>query len=64
MTDVVDHLAQVASKWLRALRRDQIPLRRLVRPEEVAAAALFLASDESSSVAGAKLVIYGSMSQI
>jgi len=64
MTDVADHLPQVASKWLRALHRNQIPLRRLVRPEEVAAAALFLASDQSSSVAGAKLVIYGSMSQI
>ena len=42
----------------------QIPLHRLGRPEEVAAAALFLASDESSFVAGAELAIDGGMSQV
>jgi NAD(P)-dependent dehydrogenase (short-subunit alcohol dehydrogenase family) len=39
----------------------RIPLKRLGRPEEVAAAALFLGSDESSYVAGAELVIDGGM---
>ena len=41
-----------------------IPLGRLGRPEEVAAAALFLASDESSFIAGAELCIDGGMSQV
>ena len=43
---------------------DLIPLGRMGRPEEVAAAALFLASDESSFIAGAELCIDGGMSQI
>jgi NAD(P)-dependent dehydrogenase (short-subunit alcohol dehydrogenase family) len=33
------------------------PMRRIVEPEEVAAAALFLASDEASAVCGASLVV-------
>jgi NAD(P)-dependent dehydrogenase (short-subunit alcohol dehydrogenase family) len=40
-----------------------IPLGRLGRPEEVAAAALLLASDESSFMTGAELCIDGSMAQ-
>ncbi len=41
-----------------------IPLGRLGRAEEVAAAALFLASDQSSFVAGAELCIDGGMVQV
>jgi len=41
-----------------------IPVGRIGRPEEVASAALFLASAESSFIAGAELVIDGGMSQI
>ncbi|HEY0208616.1 glucose 1-dehydrogenase [Acerihabitans sp.] len=41
-----------------------IPLGRLGKPEEVAAAALFLASDESSFIAGAELCIDGGMAQV
>lgn len=41
-----------------------IPLGRLGKPEEVAAAALFLASDQSSFIAGAELCIDGGMTQV
>jgi NAD(P)-dependent dehydrogenase (short-subunit alcohol dehydrogenase family) len=41
-----------------------IPVGRIGRPEEVASAALFLASAESSFIAGAELVVDGGMSQI
>lgn len=46
---------------MRAEYTARIPFKRFGRPEEVAAAALFLASDESSFVAGAELVIDGGM---
>lgn len=53
-----------ASDEMRLALTKQIPLHRLGRPEEVAAAALFLASDESSFVAGAELAIDGGMAQV
>lgn len=43
---------------------DMVPVGRIGRPDEVAAAVLFLASQESSFIAGAELVVDGGMSQV
>ena len=53
-----------ASDEMRKTLTALIPLGRLGKPEEVASAALFLASDDSSFIAGAELVIDGGMSQV
>jgi NAD(P)-dependent dehydrogenase (short-subunit alcohol dehydrogenase family) len=49
---------------LKAHLAEVIPVGRVGRPEEVANAALFLASSESSFVAGIELVVDGGMSQV
>ena len=53
-----------ATEAVRTTLSGLIPLGRMGRPEEVAAAALFLASDESSFIAGAELCVDGGMSQV
>jgi NAD(P)-dependent dehydrogenase (short-subunit alcohol dehydrogenase family) len=53
-----------AANELKAQFAAAVPLNRLGRPEEIAAAALFLASDDSSFVAGAELSVDGGMAQV
>ncbi|MGW4138463.1 SDR family NAD(P)-dependent oxidoreductase [Streptomyces mirabilis] len=49
---------------IRAAFASVVPLGRMGRPEEVAAAAVFLASDESSFCAGMELSVDGGMAQV
>jgi 3-oxoacyl-[acyl-carrier protein] reductase len=45
-----------------AKMREQVPLRRLGRPEEIASIYAFLASDEASYINGAVIEASGGMS--
>jgi NAD(P)-dependent dehydrogenase (short-subunit alcohol dehydrogenase family) len=60
--------AQFPSKDGAAEARKQIlamtPLARLARPDEIAAAALFLASDQSSYIAGIDLAVDGGLTSV
>ncbi|WP_028936312.1 SDR family NAD(P)-dependent oxidoreductase [Pseudonocardia spinosispora] len=49
---------------MRATFSEVLPMRRIGRPEEVAAAALFLASDEASFTTGADITVDGGQSQL
>ena len=57
-------LSEGADRTLVALMESQIPLGRMGKPEETAAAALFLASDDSSFVNGSELFVDGGQAQI
>ncbi len=55
---------EAASSEMRDALTRLIPLGRLGRPDEVAAAALFLASDDASFVTGTELCVDGGMTQV
>jgi NAD(P)-dependent dehydrogenase (short-subunit alcohol dehydrogenase family) len=65
-TPIIDAQAstQEGADAIRASFRAATPLNRLGQPEEIAAAALFLASHESSYVAGTDLVVDGGLSAL
>jgi NAD(P)-dependent dehydrogenase (short-subunit alcohol dehydrogenase family) len=54
----------VASESVRQGLTQAIPLGRMGQPEEVANAALFLASDESGYIAGAEICVDGGLTQV
>ncbi|MFO7652927.1 MAG: beta-ketoacyl-ACP reductase [Candidatus Krumholzibacteriia bacterium] len=58
---VATEMVNAMPEKIRAMMADKTPLQRLGRPEEIAAAYLFLASDESSFVHGAVLSVDGGL---
>jgi NAD(P)-dependent dehydrogenase (short-subunit alcohol dehydrogenase family) len=58
------HIDEDYEGSMKAYSNYNAALRRLITPEEVARAALFLASDESSGVTGAALVVDGGYTAI
>ena len=58
------HLEQAEGEDLNARYRDRVPLGRVGRPDDIASAVAFLASDESSYVSGIELFIDGGVAQI
>ena len=65
-TPGIDGLAQNAeqAKDLKAGLASQVPLGRMGHPDEIAKAVVFLASDDSSFVAGIELFVDGGMVQV
>ncbi len=54
----------MSGEGLTDLYRDRVPLGRLGRPEDVASAVSFLASDDASYVAGSEFFVDGGLAQV
>jgi NAD(P)-dependent dehydrogenase (short-subunit alcohol dehydrogenase family) len=59
-TGVFEHIPAEVKDYLVS----QIPIGRIGQPEEIAATALFLASDDSSFITGSEICVDGGMAQI
>jgi NAD(P)-dependent dehydrogenase (short-subunit alcohol dehydrogenase family) len=57
-------LSGATSEGLEMAYRDRVPLGRLGRPEDIAGAVAFLASDDASYIAGAELFVDGGLAQV
>jgi len=57
-------LAKTDGDGLNELFRDRVPLGRLGRPEDIANAVSFLASEDSTYVTGIELFVDGGMAQV
>src|SRR5262245_18955084 len=65
-TPILDRMG-LSEEQIRQLKEHmtgQVPLKRFGRPEEIAAAVLFLCSDDSAFVLGTELVVDGGMIQL
>ena len=60
MTPLVEHNMKENPKLVEALK-GAIPMKRLAQPEEIAAAAIFLASDDASYITGQVLSVSGGL---
>src|SRR5262249_22984821 len=63
-TPSLRELQQTDSQGLSDRFRDRVPLGRIGRPEDIASAVSFLASDDSSYVAGSELFVDGGLGQV
>ncbi len=56
---IATEMANESDPFLKQLMETHVPLKRIGKPEEIAAAVVFLASDEASYTTGATLYVDG-----
>jgi NAD(P)-dependent dehydrogenase (short-subunit alcohol dehydrogenase family) len=57
-------LNHATSEGLETAYRERVPLRRLGRPEDIAAAVSFLASEDAGYITGIELFVDGGLAQV